>query len=177
MTCREMVDACEKAFREQLARADVAQGRLDESQWNRPEAGGWSPAQILEHMALSNAPYLEKLPQAVAGAGMDDSRTVRQSWVGKMILKMAGPGGNAPAPKAWVPGPGPFRREVYDRWRAQQERLIALCSEARGKDLGSMRISNPLIKFVRMTLCDSFLILADHTERHVRQIEERAGIS
>lgn len=177
MTCREMVDACEKAFRDQLARAEAAQKNLDESQWNQTEAKDWSPAQIFEHLVLSNEPYLQKLPAAIAQAGPDDSKPVHQSWFGKMILKMAGPGGNAPAPKPWIPGPGPFDREVFDRWRAQQERLIALCQTARGKDLSSARVNNPLMKVIRMTLCDCFLILSDHTERHVRQIEERARIS
>lgn len=174
MTCLEMIENCERSFHDQLLRADGLPEKFDERAWNLAPSGGWSPAQIFEHLVLSNEPYLDIFDRALSAARDGGEAPVKQSFLGKMILKAAGPAGNAPAPKAFVPGPGPFGREVYVRWRAQQERLIAFCAAAKSKDLGSARVRNPLLKWVRMTLCDCFLIMADHTERHIRQIEEKA---
>lgn len=175
MTCKEWLDDCRQKFEDQLQRADAVSAKIDEEAWNRPHPGGWSPAQIFEHLVLSNGPYLLMLAEAVPLAPAGEESPVRQTWFGKMLLKMAGPTGNAPTPKAFVPGPGPFSREVFDGWRSQQVRVIELCDLAKGRNIGATKVRNPLLKLAKMTLCDCFAIMADHTLRHVVQIEERAA--
>ena len=89
-------------------------------------------------------------------------------------MKSASPEGKGPVPKPFVPRPGPYTREVLDRWVAQQEQIIALHDRAKDVDLTAVRYPVPLLKLFKMSLCDIFAIFATHTERHIRQIEQRA---
>lgn len=173
MTCRELLEKCAKQNRELLARAERAQASLDDKKWNEAPQGGWSPAQIFEHMTLANAPYIETLERVLPNAKKGDESQEKYSWFGRLIHKVSSPQGNAPAPKNLHPKPGLYSREVFARWRKQQEQIIALHEKAKGIDLAGVRAPNPFVKLFRMTLCDFFAILATHTERHVGQIESR----
>ena len=177
MTCRELIQNCEAQNKELLARAEKAQAALSPQQWNEAPAGGWSPAQIFEHMTLANAPYIEVLERELPTAPMGDESRVRHTLFGKMIHKVSGPSGNAPAPKNLHPSTKKHTREIYSQWRDQQERIIELHEMAKGKNLSAVKVKNPFLKLFKMTLCDFFAILSAHTERHVGQIEERARAS
>ena len=174
MTCRELIQSCEEQNRDLLARAEKAQASLSCLEWNVAPAGGWSPAQIFEHMTLANAPYIEVLERVLPNAPIGDESPVRNTLFGKMIYKVSGPTTNAPAPKNLHPSTKKHTREIYGLWKKQQERILELHEMAKGKNLAAVKVPNPFLKLFKMTLCDFFAILATHTERHVGQIEERA---
>lgn len=171
---RELLEEYASATPQQIARVEAAlEGRSD-AELNRSKNGEWSPYRVIEHLVLSNAPYVEKLRMVIdATPKSDDLLPVRHSWLGRMLIKGAGPSGNAPAPKPLVPGPGPYTRDVFDRWKAQQEQMLGLAKSAAERDLSSIRLANPFLKFLKMNVADCFAIFKEHTERHVRQIEER----
>jgi hypothetical protein len=173
MTCAELLQECEARNRELLERGKAAAARLDDEAWNEAPKDGWSPAQIFEHMMLANGPYAALLERLLEDAPAGAEAPAKHSFFGKLLLKAAGPRGNAPAPKALHPCAGPHGRDVLDRWAAQQERIVELHEMARGKNLAQLRFSNPFVKFFKMTGCDAFALFADHTERHVSQIESR----
>jgi hypothetical protein len=170
-TCDELVAELDEQNRDLLFRAEVASAQLSDEQLNESPDYGWSPAQIFEHMVLANSYYLKAIEAALRKAPSGGEAPTKFSWFGRTVYRMSGPGGNAPAPRKLHPGPGPFGREVYGRWKASQEEVIALLERAKGKNLGKQRFRNPFLKLFKMTLCDFFAILTTHTERHVRQIE------
>lgn len=174
MTCDELIAQAEVQNRRLLERGMEAAAKLDDEAWNRAPSGGWSPAQIFEHLILTNTLYIEKVDKALEAAPKGGQNSVRHTWFGKFIIKSAGPGGNAPAPKTLHPRPGPYSREVLDRWSAQQQQIIELHARAKDADLSRVKLRNPLIKLFGMNLSDCFAIFATHTERHILQIEDRA---
>ena len=99
------------------------------------------------------------------------------SFVGKMIIKGAGPDGNVPVMKVMVPSPGPYELSLVDDWVKQHEEILSLLRKANGFDPSAARISNPFIPILKMNLADAFEIIAVHGERHVGQIEERVALS
>jgi len=173
MTCRELVSSGEAAIEDHTSRGREIRQRLDAAGWNLAPTGRWSPAQIFEHLRLANEPYLHALPSAIQHAPTGDEAAIRTTWFGRTLLKMSGPDGNAPAPKPLIPGNGPFGEEPFAAWLGQQERLARLIAEAKGRNIGAVKIRNPFLKFARMTICDALLILFAHTERHLGQIEAR----
>lgn len=88
-------------------------------------------------------------------------------------MRASGPGGNAPAPKALYPGPGPYEFEVVDRWEANHRELIEIARLAVGKNISRTGMRNPFFHWIRMNLADAFEIIEQHGERHLGQVEER----
>lgn len=133
---------------------------------------GYTPRQIVRHMASANEPYLEALEDLAKSLPQGDaSSPVRRTLIGKFLEKAAGPEGNAPIPSRWVP-PAPAEcGDPFTEVARQTELLNQHAAALAGKDLARANVRNPLIRFLTMTVDDVFLLLAAHTERHVGQIE------
>lgn len=173
MTCQELIVQGESQNRELLERGKAAAAKLDDQEWNQAPPKGWSPAQIFEHLLLTNQAYVDLIAEKLKTAPKGGDTPIRHTWFGKIILKSAGPEGNGPVPKPFIPHAGPYTRDVLDRWIAQQQAIIDLHEKAKGVDLTAVRYPVPIMKIFRLSMCDSFAIFASHTERHIRQIEER----
>ncbi len=125
-------------------------------------------------MVLANRPYLQTIQGGLAGAGRcTGDPPIRHSFFGRLLIKAAGPRGNAPAPKILHPRPVPTWLEVLAEWQQQQTQLLSLLDQAAGVDLSSAPVRNPFVRVIRMNLADCLEIMTAHTERHVRQVEER----
>jgi len=152
------------------ARVRAAFDRLEGNLLNRPiPPSQWSPLQILDHLLRANGPYLELLRAANPPVG--GNAPVKHSFIGKWLMKAAGPGGNAPAPPALRPSPGPLERTLVDRYLAQTAKLTAAVAKLTGRTLDSYRISSPFANLIKLNLADVLAITIEHTERHVGQIE------
>lgn len=176
MDAAQFFDDCARRLRDLVDRAEAALARLGAKGLNwRPKPDSWSAAQILDHMFVANRFYIEPLRDAVARAPEGAAGEVRHTWFGKWLAKASGPSGNVATPKPMLPRQDTYESDVVQTWKDQTEDLARLIESAKSKDVGRIRIRNPLIKLFRMTLADCFLVLTEHTERHVRQIEDRAG--
>lgn len=172
MTSKELLDSVMDRLDKLEGRVKAAFEGLSDEQANRPvPPSNWSSFQILDHLLKANGPYLEVLPAAVAQAEANDAAEARFSWFGKFIAKAAGPMSSAPPPKAMIPDPGPMGRAKLDEYLGQCARIRGILESARGKDLGTVRMNNPFVKVFKLTLADVFEIFAQHTERHIGQIE------
>jgi hypothetical protein len=98
-------------------------------------------------------------------------KPIKHTIFGKFIIRATGPKGNVPAPKSLHPRPGPYTPDIVDRWAAQTQAFLELAKGVGEIDLCSMKVRNPFIRMLRMNLADCFMIVAEHTERHVQQIE------
>src|SRR5262249_52896651 len=141
----------------------------------RPDPKTWTPAQVLEHMVITNGIYLPIMRTAVERAPTSESESqIRHSWFGNFIRKATAPDRkNTPAPRKLYPRGAAIGVEILDSWRKQQEEFLALIEQAEGIDLSRVSVRNPLLPIFRMNLADCFEIMTVHTERHVAQIEER----
>jgi len=176
MTCRELIQQAEQQNRDLLERGKAAAAKLDDDAWNLAPPHGWSPAQIYEHLILSNKDYVEIIAEQLKTAPKGGDRPAVHTWFGKFIMKSASPEGKGPVPKPFVPKPGPYTREVLDRWVAQQQTIIDLHEKAKDVDLTAVRYPVPLMKLFKLNMADSFAIFATHTERHIRQVELRTSL-
>lgn len=173
MNANELIDDCLDKLKEHLQRIDAARAKVDEEGWNRRTPHGeWSPGEVLEHLCLSIQPYLERIGPVLKDSKPDQGHPVTLTWFGKLILKNAGPAGNAPPPSSTRPGQRRYTDSDYARWRTLSSQLAQTMESCKGLDLGT-KIKNPIIGFFPMNLADCFAIIRDHNERHVRQIEQR----
>jgi len=176
MKCSEYLAGYPARMEDLVKRAKDAISGHSEAQLNqRPDPKTWSCAEIFDHLLVSNDSYIESMRQAISNGAKGDPE-VSYSFMGRMIIKAAGPEGNAPVPSAMVPRASTFPSTVVDDWSAQMSKLSALAEAANGADLVAARFPNPFAKFMRLRVTDAFEIIAQHGERHVRQIEHRSTL-
>lgn len=175
MHCAESLTEWKRHTEELAARLAALTANIDEKTLNTaPDASLWSPAQIVEHLVLSNRPYLQTMATALQEASRTSTDPpVRHSFFGKILCQAAGPDGNAHAPKTLHPRTTSISLTILAEWRQQMADLLKLLDQAAGVDLSGVRVWNPLVRILPMNLADCFALLTAHTERHIRQIEAR----
>jgi hypothetical protein len=161
-------------YAELMERTESAFGTLSDEQVDLVPAGGWSPAQILDHLCLSHGSYESPVRAAIATAPQGKG-VIGHTFFGRTLIKFAGPDGNAAAPKSMVPSSGALGRAPLEPYLATHRQLLELLDEVNGVDLVRTRIRNPLVQVFRMNLVDVFELIDQHSERHVRQIEARVS--
>lgn len=152
-------------------RRSLPPGELD----RQPPEGGWSIAQVFEHLCLADDSYLnamESVIQSSRAAALEPGATWRPSFVGglmvrsfrsprKMLVK---------APRIYRPGPAP-RPDVIDAYLERNRRTLDLLERAAGVRWQNLRLVSPVTPLVRMNLGDGFAIIVTHAERHFLQVE------
>lgn len=176
MNCHDYLTDIERRLEEQIERGRAVAKRVDQRQLNwSPGPDRWNLGQIFAHMMLANSHYEPAIKTAIdqaSRAKIGDS--IQHTFFGRFIIRGAGPDGNAPVPKSLRPKAGPYDATICEKWAAQTQRLLDLARSAHSVDLCTAKVKNPFIPFLRLNLADCFQILAEHTERHIRQIESLA---
>jgi|GEM_PF-1952030 len=167
--------AWEHALENHAERVAEACAPLTEDQFNQqPQPGIWSCAEVIEHLNLSARPYCSKMEPLVLRAIKAPDQPIPHTYLGKQIAKMAGPSKDVPVPRGMTPQAKRYEKDrLLSEWTARQHQVAAWCQALHGSDL-SGKFANPFIPILKLTLADGLLILCEHTERHVRQIEDRA---
>lgn len=151
---------------------DLAAAQL---RWT-PPSGGWSIAQVFEHLVTAHTQYLGKLPGLIEAARKRGDRGARGEWrpslAGGFLLRAVDPKNEHKglSPRSWRPGAEP-RTDAVEAFLRTQEELSELLHRAEGLDLNRIRTSSPVSRLVRLNLGDCFAILAAHGQRHMRQVE------
>lgn len=162
-----------RASRHLKTRAGAIAGNLapGEMQW-RPPAGGWSVAEVFEHLVVANGTYLGRL-RDLAHAATPTARPGarwRPSLAGGLLVRAFASRRRFPAPRVFRPGPAP-REEVIAAFIATLDELGRLMDTAAGLDWRRVRTSSPVSRAVRLNLGDCFVVVVRHAERHFRQID------
>lgn len=164
---------------EPRARA-VVEGLSPERMRQRPPAGGWSVAQVFEHMCLSNDLYLARpIPNAVAVARSRPapSRPFKPSLMGGFLLAMVRESSRRRLPTTPdLEASGPVRDDVVEAFIAGVRDLDAHMHAADGHDL-MVSFASPVAAIVKLRLGDAFAVLIEHSHRHLAQAERaRAAV-
>lgn len=170
----EVIPWADEQLRQQIERVRAAVAVGPERANKRTPAEAWSAYEVLDHLIITDRIYGAVIQPALAKApAAPGDRPIRNSFIGRYLVKAAGPGGNAPAPGPFRPQKGTYGPEIVDEWVAVAEKSRADFQRAIGKDLNAFIFRNPMAKMFRMNLADWITITVAHTERHVQQIEER----
>ena len=139
----------------------------------RPPEGGWSIAQVMEHLIITDESYLQPLSAALSGAKTTaTSPEWRPSLIGGFLIRSQMPESTTKVrtPARWRPGPE-ARANVVEEYIRIRERLIEVLRQADGKDLRRVKLSSPAAKWIRINAGDALMTLVVHTQRHLRQID------
>ena len=155
-------------------RTRVAVAGLPESKFRElPPDGGWSIAQVFEHLCRANLDYLDgPLPGAIEKArargrsGKAWRPSLTGGWLAGALVEGTKP---MPTVKPWRVS-GETRANVVDAFLATVERVRAAMLEADGHDLG-VGFASPVSPLIRLNLGDAFRVLVVHCHRHLGQVE------
>lgn len=138
-----------------------------------PFSGGWSIAEVLEHLTISADSYLDRLRLIV---GSDHGRTPspdatwKPTLMGGLLVASFRSARKMRAPRIYRPGPTP-RPQVLEEFIKRQEELGRLINEGARFDWRYIHFRSPAIPLIRMNLGDAFAVVVVHAERHAGQIE------
>jgi hypothetical protein len=167
-----------------IERAQSLPGRFTpEALRRRPASGIWSPAEVLEHLCLSDEGYLVRMRPLIRDARADDrggGRTDhrwRPTLMGRLLVWSMGAKRPVRTVAALEPRSGGARGvEALHTWielRRELERLLAAAAMLPWRRL---RFASPYSGLVRPNLGDAFLVLVTHAERHLDQIDRQAPV-
>lgn len=137
-----------------------------------PAKGGWSVAEVLEHVIALGDEYLVSIREQTASAAKTATpgRWSPSLWGRIMAWSMA------PTNTLKLPtlerfrGPVPRSNVTADFQRHLCE-LSGAIREADGKPLTKTRFVSPLNAAIRMNLGDGLRLMVLHTDRHLGQVE------
>lgn len=136
-----------------------------------PPGGGWSVAQVLEHLCRGNEAYFGPMAAAIASARRSGRapRKHRPSLFGRLLLAAIAEPNRLRLPTTPRMMPLEVRGGVIEAWLDSLARLEGLAHVADGADLRE-RLWSPLAP-VPLNLGDAFAVLVTHGERHLGQAE------
>jgi DinB superfamily len=143
----------------------------------RPHPHSWSAAECLSHLSISSEMFLPVLAEALETAekrGIVSDKPPKMDLLGRVLrwfleppirqrLKTAAP---------FVPKSVRAKNEAFGEFSSLQERLLQMLRDARGIDLGKVKVVSPFDKRVRYNVYSAFRIIAAHQRRHLWQAEQ-----
>ncbi len=140
----------------------------------RPNAESWSIADCLNHLVVTGN---ESLPRIRAALTEPQSRqsfgvpAFLQVVFGNLLIRWmdAPPKIRFKAPKVYRPVPNLPADKIVDDFFLLQEEIISYLKESRAKDLMRVKVSNPVSKWLKLSLGQEFAFTAAHERRHLWQ--------
>ena len=137
----------------------------------RPPDGGWSIAQVFEHLIISDVSYLERMRELVEH-GKRGNTPWKPTFGGGLLIKTVSPTSKrkSRAPRIYRP-PAEPRAHVVEAYLALRTTFLDIIARADGVDLRRNRMVSPVTPLIRPNLGDAIMVLTVHTQRHLLQIE------
>jgi DinB superfamily len=153
----------------------------------RAEAGSWSVAECLDHLATANRVYLRAMQPAAERARTEGRQRrgpaqpgIIGGWFVRTLEPPVKPRRKMKAPKSIRPRVGPSLDDAAREFLASQDKVRAFLRRYADIDLAGVHFPNPFIRGVRFSLATGLHVLAAHARRHlwqawrVRQAAERS---
>ena|ERR1051326_3132169 len=137
----------------------------------QPETGGWTIAQITEHLGIVAGQFLRltnKLLAQAEAAGAQASPDLRISLV-TLPTAATSPDEKMKAPESALPGGQASVAESMAKIRQAHEALLALRPRLEAADLSQATL--PHFTFGTLNLYQWLMLIGVHEQRHIRQIE------
>lgn len=138
----------------------------------KPEDGGWSILECLEHLNLYGRFYLPEIEkQLLQARSVPTSNMFRSSLIGDFFVNSikAGNGKKMKAVKPMDSTGMKLNAKVLDQFIKQLDLLISLLHKCKKVDLNRTRTAISLTKLIRLRLGDTLRFLVHHNERHILQ--------
>jgi hypothetical protein len=160
---------------ERDAQALVADLAEERGGW-RADAGSWSVAECLDHLAAANRTYLHAMKEPAIRA-REQGRFRRgpavPGFVGHWFVRTMEPPVKPPfrmkAPRIIEPRAAPSLANAFASFRTSQDEVRAFLLEYADLDLAAVRFPNPFVRGIRFSLATGLHVITAHERRHLWQ--------
>jgi len=151
---------------------------LDAHTWAvRPEPGGWSIAECLQHLNTTSERFLPLIDEAIRDGrarGLEGSGPYGMGLIGWALNRFLEPPYKlkTKTPAAFVPASVDPMPDTLERFDCLQQQLQMRIDRAAGLALDRLRLVSPFDTRVKYNLYATFCIIATHQRRHLWQAEQ-----
>lgn len=164
---------CRRELENQLRDARRIASDVDAPMLTRPRPGGkWSIAAIFDHMAIMNRLYLQKLEPALDAAPHSARRDWSPTLFGRFLRRGVNTRMKLPTLPLFNPPDPASEPGAIERFVSSHLEMSSLLDRSGDVHWRTISVSSPAADFVKLNLGDAFLILTEHTNRHMAQIAE-----
>jgi hypothetical protein len=140
----------------------------------RENARMWSVADCLNHLVVAGNQSLANIRRAMADArsrGLLGRGPFRHGVLGSWLIRLmdAPPTIKFKSPEAYRPARDASVSEIVAEFFVLQHEMVRALKEANGLDLASVKVSNPVSRWFKMSLGQEFALTATHERRHLWQ--------
>ena len=144
---------------------------LSEAQWKfKPEGGGWSVAEVAEHLAVTEGKTLAGIEQALKGPATPEKKSETAGKEDTIMKNVPDRSRKVQAPEGVTPtGRWSTREATVAEFKHHRDKTIDFIEKSPA-DFHSHMFPHPFLK-----LLDCYqwtLMLAAHADRHVQQMKE-----
>lgn len=134
--------------------------------------GRWSPAEQIEHVSMTDPPYLQVIDPALRAArirGQLGEGPFEGGAVGNWFARSMAPPvkRRMKTMKKLHPAPDLSAEAVVQGFEKVRTDLIGSLESARGVDLDRAKIRSPYLKLLKMPIYSAYQVLLDHADRHL----------
>ena len=166
----DQLDAAERE-----AQALVAGLAEEQGTW-RSQAGSWSIAECLDHLATANRVYLLAMQEPANRARARRQyrcRPVKPGSIGRLFVRMLEPPptwwSRLKAPRSIRPRAAPSFAEALAGFVASHADVRAFLSAHADLDLTGIRFPNPFVRGIRFSIATGLHVITAHERRHLWQ--------
>jgi hypothetical protein len=142
----------------------------------RAEAGSWSVAECLDHLATANRVYLLAMEEPAVRArkeGRQRRGPAMPGVVGRWFVRSLEPPVNprfkGRAPRIIQPRTAPTLADAFASYAASHDEVRSCLRAYADLDLARVRFPNPFVRGVRFSLATGLHVIAAHERRHLWQ--------
>jgi hypothetical protein len=140
----------------------------------RPSKDAWNTLECLSHLNRYSDYYLPAIEKKITGQSMTNETDFKSGLIGGYMAKMILPKEKLNKIKTFAemnPINSMLGKEEIDVFIENQKKLILLLDLSSRVSLTKTMIPTTISKLIKMRLGDAFQFLANHTLRHIKQIE------
>lgn len=144
----------------------------DQLNW-KPSEKGWSVAQCLEHIILTNRefyPEFEKLASGNRKNSVWENLSPLTGWSGRFLIKSVSEDSKKiKAPTARIVPPSDVAGDIVQQFVqhiAEVNQKVEACSRA---DREKTVVTSPFLFIFTYKLDDAYTVMVEHIRRHIRQ--------
>lgn len=149
-------------------------GHLSARQLNwKPSEKGWSVAQCLEHLILTNSEFFGDIDKIIAGTRKNsflENYSPLTGWWGRFLIKSVTEGSRpASAPSKRIVPPSALPADIVDKYCAHQEEITGKISQTGNADWKGTVLTSPFLPVMTYNMDDAYVVLVEHSKRHINQ--------
>lgn len=173
------LDLAAEAMRQRTVVEELAAPLDDAAFARRPDHGGWSVGECLDHLTLMNRVYLDAIDDAMRRGrargltreAAKGRRSGRHGWLGDAFARSLEPPPRIRTPtfRRTTPQAPRARADVLADFLSTQDRLTRAIESAGDLDLARVRMRSPFFALLPLSLGQAFGAMLAHNRRHIWQ--------